>query len=166
MAIDLLSCMQICFFPLLPTLFLPVFTTSNTVGVLYEKGTAYYSRSPRTHPGFQVGYVLLVVFSVYYFCFVCLVLYLVPYVASVSKSSIYGCPFQFSQMFIYVYLLTYLHRVRDSNAEYFHVFYHTLVILLRGQSYLRDTTLLEGTEYYHVKVNTCTSNGRINEKQM
>ena len=44
------------------------------------------------------------------------------------------CPVYKYLWFIYVYLLTYLYRVRDSNEEYFHVLYHTLVILLRGQS--------------------------------
>jgi len=113
-------------------------------------------------PDFRWGLSCSSYFLCCVICFVCLVLCIVSSVESVSGSSIFGCPFQFSQMFIYVYLLTYLCRVRDSNAEYFHVFYHTLVILLRGQSSLCDTTLLEGTEYYHVKVNTCSSNGRIN----
>jgi hypothetical protein len=45
-----LLCRFISQFPLLLTKFLPVFTLCNTTAVLYEKETAYYSRSPPQVP--------------------------------------------------------------------------------------------------------------------
>jgi len=114
----------------LPTIVSPDLTMCNTVGSSYKRQELLILRG---HLDLTADFMRDMCcssfyFSVLCFCFVCLVLCLVPNVASVSESSIFGCPFQFSLMFIYVYLLTYLYRVRDSNEEYFHVFYHTLVI--------------------------------------
>ena len=72
---------------------------SNMLGVLYEAGIAYTSRTHEFIPvvgTVRFAHYIILVFCVGFFCFVCLrPVSCVPNVASVSGLSILDCPFGF-----------------------------------------------------------------------